>query len=57
MGLVWEPAGKGEISSSVFACMTLVKDGAGPVPAGYNQDLILQALMGLSKSTCAKWLY
>lgn len=49
------PAGKGR-KSNLFSCTTLVRDGAGPVPADYKQDLILQALMGLSKSTCANGL-
>lgn len=51
-----KPAGKGNNASSLFTCTTLVRDGAGPVPADYKQDLILQALMGLSKSTCANGL-
>ena len=55
-GVSRKPAGKGKNASSLFACRTVVRDGAGPVPADYKQDLILQALMGLSKSTCANGL-
>lgn len=36
--------------------MTPVRDGAGPVPADCTQDLLLQALVGLSKSPCANGL-
>lgn len=53
-GACWE---EGKNASSVFACMTPVRDGAGPLPADCKQDLMLQALTGLSKSTCAKWPY
>lgn len=42
--------------SGLFTHMTLVSDGAGPVPADYKQDLTLQAFMGPSKSTCANGL-
>lgn len=48
--------GRGKKASSLFSCTTLVRDGAGPVPAGYKQDLILQVLMGLRKCTCANGL-
>lgn len=55
-GLVREPAGREKMQVALFACMTVVRDGAGSVPACCKQDLISQTLTGLSKSTCANGL-
>lgn len=56
MGVSKKPAGTGENVSGLLADTTLVRDGAGPVPADYKQDFIPRALTGLSKSTCANGL-
>lgn len=56
MGVGKRPAGKGKDASSLSTCTTLVRNRAGLVPDDYKQDLILQALMSLSKSTCANGL-